>query len=76
MVGGALEETRVGMAQKGPLLPLLSNVMLNELDRELEWRGYRFCRYADDCMIFCKSKRAAMRICESIIKFIEEKLFF
>lgn len=75
MVDGNLEETRVGMPQGGPLSPLLSNVMLNELDRELERRGHRFVRYADDCMIFCKSKRAAMRTCESIIKFIEEKLF-
>ena len=75
MVDGNLEETRVGMPQGGPLSPLLSNVMLNELDRELERRGHRFVRYADDCMIFCKSKRAAMRVCESIIRFIEGKLF-
>ena len=75
MVNGKLEETRVGMPQGGPLSPLLSNVMLNELDRELERRGHRFVRYADDCMVFCKSKRAAMRTCESIVKFIEEKLF-
>lgn len=74
MVDGKLEETKVGMPQGGPLSPLLSNVMLNELDRELERRGHRFVRYADDCMVFCKSKRAAMRTCESIVKFIEEKL--
>lgn len=74
MVDGNLEETRVGMPQGGPLSPLLSNVMLNELDRELERRGHRFARYADDCMIFCKSKRAAMRACESIVRFIEGKL--
>lgn len=75
MVDGRLEETKVGMPQGGPLSPLLSNVMLNELDRELERRGHRFVRYADDCMIFCKSKRAAERTCESIARFIEEKLF-
>ena len=75
MVNGNLEETRVGMPQGGPLSPLLSNVMLNELDQELQRRGHRFVRYADDCMVFCKSKRAAMRTCESIIRFIEEKLY-
>lgn len=75
MVDGRLEETKVGMPQGGPLSPLLSNIMLNELDRELERRGHRFVRYADDCMIFCKSKRAAERTCESIIRFIEGRLF-
>lgn len=75
MVEGELEETKVGMPQGGPLSPLLSNIMLNELDHELEKRSHRFVRYADDCMIFCKSKRAARRVCESIIRFIEKKLF-
>lgn len=75
MVKGALEETKVGMPQGGPLSPLLSNIMLNELDHELERRGHRFVRYADDCMIFCKSQRAAKRVCESITRFIEEKLY-
>lgn len=75
MVDGRLEETRAGMPQGGPLSPLLSNVMLNELDRELERRGHRFVRYADDCMIFCKSRRAAERVCESITRFIEGRLF-
>jgi group II intron reverse transcriptase/maturase len=75
MVNGELEETKVGMPQGGPLSPLLSNIMLDELDKELERRGHRFVRYADDCMIFCKSKRAAERTCKSIIKFIEGKLF-
>lgn len=54
---GIFERTEVGMSQGGPLSPLLSNVMLNELDKELEHRGHRFVRYADDCMILCKSKR-------------------
>ena len=75
MVEGKLEETKVGTPQGGPLSPLLSNVMLNELDHELEKRGHRFVRYADDCMLFCKSRRAAMRTCESVIHFIEGKLF-
>ena len=51
--GGIFEETETGMPQGGPLSPLLSNIMLNELDRELTRRGHRFVRYADDCMIFC-----------------------
>ncbi|HBT63199.1 MAG TPA: group II intron reverse transcriptase/maturase, partial [Ruminococcaceae bacterium] len=50
------ERTEIGVPQGGPLSPLLSNVMLNELDKELERRGHRYVRYADDCMIFCKSK--------------------
>ncbi len=75
MVGEKLEETKVGMPQGGPLSPLLSNILLNELDRELERRGHKFVRYADDCMIFCKSKRAAERTCKSITRFIEGKLF-
>ena len=75
MVDGNLEETKVGMPQGGPLSPLLSNVMLNELDEELERRGHRFVRYADDCMVFCKSEKAAKRTCESIIRFVEGKLF-
>ncbi|SHJ75463.1 group II intron reverse transcriptase/maturase, partial [Parasporobacterium paucivorans] len=55
---GMFEKTDVGMPQGGPLSPLLSNIMLNELDKELESRGHRFVRYADDCMIFCKSKKS------------------
>lgn len=69
------ERTEIGMPQGGPLSPLLSNVMLNELDKELERRGHRFVRYADDCMIFCKSRKSAERTLENIIPFIEGKLF-
>ena len=58
---GMFEKTETGMPQGGPLSPLLSNVMLNELDRELTRRGHRFVRYADGCMIFCKSRRSAER---------------
>jgi len=75
LVAGKYEETRKGVPQGGPLSPLLSNIMLNELDKELTKRGHPFVRYADDCMIFCRSERAAGRILESITKFIEGKLF-
>ena len=61
--------------QVDELLPFLSNVMLNELDKELENRGHRFVRYADDCMIFCKSRKSAERTLKNIIPFIEKKLF-
>jgi RNA-directed DNA polymerase len=69
------EETRLGVPQGGPLSPLLSNVMLNELDKELEKRGHRFVRYADDMVIFCKSKRSADRTLANIVPYIENKLF-
>lgn len=75
VVSNKFEETILGVPQGGPLSPLLSNIMLNELDKELERRGHRFVRYADDCMILCKSKRAANRTKESIIRFIENSLF-
>ena len=75
IANGMFERTEIGMSQGGPLSPLLSNIMLNELDKELERRGHRFVRYADDCMIFCKSKKSAERTLENIIPFIEEKLF-
>ena len=72
---GVFEKTEVGMPQGGPLSPLLSNIMLNGLDKELMHRGHRFVRYADDCMIFCKSRKSAERTLENIIPFIEGKLF-
>jgi retron-type reverse transcriptase len=65
------EETRSGVPQCSPLSPLLSNIILNEPDKEFERRGHPFARYADDCMIFCKSKRAAERTKRSIIRYIE-----
>lgn len=74
MVGKVFEETKVGVPQGGPLSPLLANIMLNELDQELERRGHKFVRYADDCMIFCKSRKAAERTLVSITNFIETKL--
>lgn len=74
-IGGQLEESEAGVPQGGPLSPLLSNIMLNELDKELERRGHKFVRYADDLVIWCKSKRGAERVMGSIIRFIESKLF-
>lgn len=75
MVQGQYEETLMGVPQGGNLSPLLSNVMLNELDKELEKRGLRFVRYADDCMIFCRSRRATERVQASITRYIEGKLY-
>lgn len=74
MVKGKYEDTPVGTPQGGNLSPLLSNIMLNELDKELEARGLRFVRYADDSLIFVKSEKAANRVLISITKFIEKKL--
>ena len=75
VVRNKYQETEIGVPQGGPLSPILSNIMLTELDRELERRGHRFVRYADDLIIFCKSKRSAKRTLENITPFIENKLF-
>jgi len=72
---GRFEETELGVPQGGPLSPLCANVILNELDWELERRGHRFVRYADDMLIFCKSKRAAERTLVKLTPYIERKLF-
>jgi RNA-directed DNA polymerase len=74
MIGGLEEPTKEGTPQGGPLSPLLSNIVLDELDKELEKRGLRFVRYADDCVIFVRSERAGNRVIESISRFIEKKL--
>lgn len=74
MENGHYEPTKVGTPQGGNLSPLLSNIMLNELDKEIEARGLKFVRYADDCMIFVKSEKAANRVLISITKYIEKKL--
>ncbi|MFE8704241.1 group II intron reverse transcriptase/maturase [Cytobacillus sp. FJAT-54145] len=68
------KETVIGTPQGGNLSPLLSNIMLNELDQELENRGLHFVRYADDCIILVKSEMSAKRVMRSVSKFIEEKL--
>ena len=74
MENGVKKETKVGTPQGGNLSPLLSNIMLNELDKELTARGLKFVRYADDCIILVKSEKAANRVLSSITKFIEKKL--
>lgn len=74
MINGEYEKSVVGTPQGGNLSPLLSNVMLNELDQELDKRGLRFVRYADDCIIFVKSEFSARRVMRSITRYIEETL--
>lgn len=74
MINGIVVSNEEGTPQGGPLSPLLSNIMLDELDKELEKRGHRFCRYADDCNIYVKSKRAGERVMKNITSFIEGKL--
>jgi RNA-directed DNA polymerase len=74
LLGGVVQEREEGTPQGGPLSPLLSNILLNELDSELTKRGHRFVRYADDCSIFLRSKRAAERVLGSITRFLEDKL--
>jgi len=74
MINGVVIETFEGTPQGGNLSPLLSNIMLNELDKELTRRGLKFCRYVDDCNIYVKSRKAANRVMKSVTEFIEEKL--
>ena len=74
MEGGLTEQRIAGTPQGSPLSPLLSNIVLDELDKELERRGHSFCRYADDCNIYVKSEKAGKRVMASIVKFIEGKL--
>jgi RNA-directed DNA polymerase len=74
MLNGIKLKSEEGTPQGGPLSPLLANIMLDELDKELEKRGHKFCRYADDCNIYVKSKKAGERVMESITKYIEEEL--
>jgi RNA-directed DNA polymerase len=74
MEEGVTQVREEGTPQGGPLSPLLSNILLDELDKELERRGHRFCRYADDCNIYVKSKAAGERVMESITQFLEKRL--
>lgn len=74
MEGGIVTANKEGTPQGGPLSPLLSNIMLDDLDKELEKRGHKFCRYADDCNIYVKSEKAGRRVLESITRFLEKKL--
>ena len=74
MVNGVVMDREEGTPQGGPLSPLLSNIMLNDLDRELEERGHKFVRYADDCNIYVKTERAGERVLESVRRYLEKKL--
>ena len=74
MIGDEYEDSIIGTPQGGNISPLLANIMLNELDKELEARGLDFVRYADDCIIMVGSKQAADRVMKSISRFLEEKL--
>ena len=74
MINGVVQPTKVGTPQGGNLSPLLSNIMLNELDKELEKRGLKFVRYADDCLIMVRSEKAANHVMQSVTRYIENKL--
>jgi RNA-directed DNA polymerase len=74
MPNGVVVATEEGVPQGGPLSPLLSNIVLDELDRELERRGHRFVRYADDCNVYVRSERSGQRVMASLVSFIERRL--
>ena len=74
MIGGVVSPRTEGTPQGGPLSPLLSNILLDDLDKELERRGHTFCRYADDCNIYVQSKRAGQRVLESLTRFLANRL--
>jgi RNA-directed DNA polymerase len=74
MPSGKLDPTYSGVPQGGPLSPLLANILLDDLDRELEKRGHSFARYADDFVILCRSRRAAERVMRSVVRFVEQRL--
>ena len=74
MVHGVVIRRHQGAPQGGPLSPLLSNILLDELDKELERRGHRFCRYADDANIYVRSERAGQRVMESVERFLQKRL--
>lgn len=74
MIEGVEQVRREGTPQGGPMSPLLSNILLDDLDKELEIRGHRFCRYADDCNIYVKSKAAGERVKRSITRFLTKRL--
>lgn len=74
MIDGIVSPTNEGSVQESPLSPLLSNLVLDELDKELEKRGLEFCRFADNCNIFFKTRRSAQRVMQNISKFIKSKL--
>lgn len=74
LIGEVLEPAEKGTPQGGPLSPLLSNILLDDLDKELERRGHAFCRYADDCVIYVRSRRSGERVLASVTRYVEGKL--
>jgi group II intron reverse transcriptase/maturase len=74
MVGGVSQPSEKGTPQGGPLSPLLSNILLDDLDQELERRGHRFCRYADDCNVYVASRRSGERVLASLTQFLEGEM--
>src|SRR5690606_25416033 len=74
MINGVVMNSEEGTPQGGPLSPLLSNIVLDELDKELEKRGHKFVRYADDCNIYVKTPKAGNLVMKSVTSFIEGKL--
>src|SRR5262249_23014418 len=74
MENGLISPSDEGTPQGGPLSPLLSNLLLDELDKELERRGHKFCRYADDCNIYVRTQRAGERVMESVTRFLTKRL--
>jgi len=74
MAGGVVSQRTEGTPQGGPISPLLSNILLDDLDKELERRGHAFCRYGDDCNIYVRSKRAGMRVMASVTRFLARRL--
>ena len=74
LTGGVMSQRSEGTPQGGPLSPLLSNILLDSLDKELERRGHNFCRYADDCNIYVRTRRTGERVMESVTRFLSERL--
>jgi len=74
MENGVIQDRHEGTPQGGPLSPLLANLLLDDLDKELEKRGHKFCRYADDCNIYVRSEKAGERVMASVTEFLEKKL--
>lgn len=74
MKQGVIMDRREGVPQGGPLSPLMSNLLLDDLDKELERRGHKFCRYADDCNIYVRSLRSGERVLKSVKEFLERVL--
>lgn len=74
MLGGLVQPTGKGTPQGGPISPLLSNILLDDLDKELEARGHALCRYADDCNIYVATRRSGERVMASVTRFLEERM--